>query len=488
MIYQIFPERFAIGKPYDVATKLAQPAYQRPEYVRHLGWDEAPQGEKDFFGGDLRGILDHLDYIEELGTGAIYLTPIFTANTNHKYNTADFSIIDPMFGDETVLAELIEALHRRGMRLIMDAVFNHVGKDSDWFQRALGNERPYRDFFTFLPGDGYQCWWGFDDLAELRLEYPLLQKLLWGDANSVLQRWLALGLDEWRFDTALDLGLEAAAEIRRAIAERFPKARLTAEVMSFGAHYCAGDQHFHGVMNYWLRCAVLGWFDGTIKTRAFNRAIADYYARYGHEAALRSWNVLSTHDTPRLRSLLPDDADRELALVLQFTLPGEPVVYYGEENGMDGGADPDNRRPMMWNSSNWDERIRAFYRQIIGARAARRELREGRLLLLGDYLDEGIDAVAYIRHTEVSNQEALVIVNRGTMPLQQRLLLPHTEYYPTLYLKNLLAPDKIPDRIKCEQASVKLNLPPKTAAIYVPDDNQRNYSFFKPRILGANWP
>jgi glycosidase len=233
---------------------------------------------------------------------------------------------------------------------------------------------------------------------------------------------------------------------------------------------------------------VLGWFDGSVRTRTFNRALSDYYTRYGHEGALRSWLVLSTHDTPRLRSVLPDDAERELALVLQFTLPGEPVVYYGEENGMRGGEDPDNCRPMRWDSAEWDEKTRAFYRKLTAIRGARRELREGRLLLLSDYVDEGAEAVAYVRHTEAPNQEALIVVNRGTKPLQQRLMIPHTQFYPTLHLKNLLAPDDAAQRIEFRHASVRLDLPPRTAAIYVPDDSQPNYAFFKPRILGGNWP
>src|SRR5580658_4175720 len=125
MIYQIFPERFAIGKPNDSATKLALPAYQGPGFTRR-GWDELPQGGQDFFGGDLRGVIDHLDYIQDLGATALYLTPIFSAPSNHKYDTTDYDLIDPQFGDEKVLKELITELHRRGMKLILDAVLNHV--------------------------------------------------------------------------------------------------------------------------------------------------------------------------------------------------------------------------------------------------------------------------------------------------------------------------------------------------------------------------
>ena len=256
MIYQIFPERFAIGKPNDIQTKLAQPAYQRDGYTRHANWDEEPSGGRDFFGGDLRGVIDHLDYLQDLGAEAVYLTPIFTAYSNHKYDTVDYQV-DPMFGDGRVLQELIDGLHQRGMRLIMDAVLNHVGTEHPWFQAARRGERPYRDFFTFLADGKYLCWWGYDTLPELRIEHPVLARLLYRDPDSVLQRWLARGVDDWRFDTALDLGLDAAADIRGAIAERFPRARLIGEVLSFGSEFCAGQRHFHGVMNYWFRYATL---------------------------------------------------------------------------------------------------------------------------------------------------------------------------------------------------------------------------------------
>ena len=491
MIYQIFPERFAIGKPNDTKTKLAQPAYQRDGFTRHARWDEEPTGGSDFFGGDLRGVIDHLDYVKDLGADAVYLTPIFTAYSNHKYDTVDFQSVDPMFGDEHVLGELIDALHRRGMQLILDAVFNHVGTEHPWFQAARRGEAPYREFFTFLADGKYLCWWGYDLLPELRIEHPLVARMLYRDPDSVLQRWLARGLDTWRFDAALDLGVGAAADIRSALAERFPRACLIGEVLSFGSEYCAGQDHFHGVMNYWFRYATLGWLQGTVSTRAYVSAISDYYNLYGHDAALRSWNILSTHDTPRLRNQLPDDAARKLALVLQFTLPGEPLVYYGEENGMEGGEDPLNRRTMRWEENDWDQTIRSFYKTLIGIRRSRRELREGRLLLLGEYLDG--DAVAFIRHTDVPNQETLVVLNKSKQQLQQRLLVAHTYFEPRLWFRNLLSPDQ---HLQFYMASFELDLPPQSAAIYVPDDGhilpsgsrEKNYAYFKPRILGANWP
>ncbi len=487
MIYQIFPERFAIGKPHKIGTKLAHPVYQRPGYIRHANWDEEPIGGSDFFGGDLRGIIDHLDYIQDLGASAVYLTPVFTAYSNHKYDTVDYTTVDPMFGDDHDLQDLIDGLHRRGMRLILDAVLNHVGTEHAWFQAARRNERPYLDFFTFLPDGKYMCWWGYDNLPELRLEHSLVAGRLYRDPDSVLQHWLARGLDEWRFDAALDLGIYTAASIRAAIEKRFPEARLIGEVMSFASEFCAGETRFHGVMNYWFRYATLGWLQGTIGTRAYVQAVSDYYKGYGHEAATRSWNIISTHDTPRLRNQLPDTPSRQLALVLQFTLPGVPLVYYGEENGMEGGNDPENRRTMRWQESTWDRTTREFLKKLVGIRQSRRELREGRLLVLGEYLDG--DAVAFVRHTDMPSEEALVIVNKSTQRLQQRLLVPHSFFEPRLWYKNLLAPDQ---HLQFLFASFQVDMPPQSAAIYVPDDGYMlpndskgaNYTYFKPRVQG----
>ena len=490
MIYEIFPERFAIGKPMDIRTKLSQPVYQRDGFVRHASWLDAPTGGNDFFGGDLQGIIDHLDYLKDLGAEAIYLTPIFKAYSNHKYDTVDYATIDPMFGDDNALGELIDQLHARGMKIILDAVLNHVGDQHLWFQAAHRGEVPYRDFFTFTPDNKYVCWWGYDSLPELRLEYPLVARLLYKDSDSPLQRWLDRGLDGWRFDAAIDLGLGVTEDIRTTIQQRFPDAVLIGEVLSFGSEFC-GPGRLHGVMNYWFRYATLGWLQGTVGTRAYVRAVSDYYSHYGHDAAIRSWNILSTHDTPRLRNQLPRWEDRRLALVLQFTLPGEPLVYYGEENGMDGGEDPNNRRPMDWEGSTWNADTRDFYRTLVAIRKSRRELREGQLLMLSDYLDG--DAVAFVRHTDVPNEETLVVVNRGKTRLQQRLLVPHTHFDPRLWFKNLLAPDQ---HLQFVEVSFALDLPPQSAAIFVPNDGFRlpnggtgtNYKYFKPRILGANWP
>jgi alpha-glucosidase len=475
--YQIFPERFAIGKPHTSESKLKLPAYQDPDYSRHR-WDELPENPsrgKDFFGGDLAGIRDKLDYIQDLGVTALYLTPIFISPTNHKYDTTDFLTIDPQFGGEKAFTSLIRELKRRQMRLILDAVFNHVSDSHPWFLAAQRGEKPYRDFFTIRKDGSYDCWRGHRHMPELNLDNEALQKLLFRGKSSVLQKYLGMGVDGWRFDVAVDVGLGIVREMRAAVKREFPDAVLLGEVMCFAGDWCSRDDVFHGVMNYYFRDAVLGWLRGEISSRQVNRAANDYFAGYGHAGAVRSWNMLSSHDTPRLRWTIHDTALRKLAVVAQFTLPGVPFVYYGEEIGMDGGHDPDCRRPMIWDESRWDKDTRAFYKRIIEIRQSHAALRRGALTVLE------ADTLVFLRHTGTINETAVVAINASAQPYRQVVFAPHSHLYHALPMKNLLEPSQM---VTMEAGNIRIELPPRTAGIFVPDDTRlANYNFFKPRNL-----
>jgi glycosidase len=465
--YQIFPDRFAIGKPHTSETKLRLPEYQKPDYSRRR-WDvmpENPSRGKDFFGGDLQGIIDHLDYIQDLGLTTVYLTPIFIAPSNHKYDTIDFFTIDPQFGGEKGLKALIRELKRRKMRLILDAVFNHVSDSHPWFRNG-----PH-EFFT---GD---YWRSFRHMPELDLTNKKLQDILFRKADSVLQKYLAMGADGWRFDVAVDVGLDIVRQMRSAVKRNFPDAVLLGEVMSFAGDWCKDDKMFHGVMNYYFRDAVLGWLRGELSTRQVSLAMNDYFTGCGLAGAVRSWNMLSSHDTPRLRAILHDAALRGLAVVAQFTLPGVPFVYYGEEIGMDGGDDPDCRRPMIWDEKRWDKGTLAFYRKLIEIRQSHPALQRGALTMLE------ADALVFLRHTERINETALVAINNSSQPLRQIVFTPHSHLYHALPMKNLLDPSQV---VNMEAGNLRLDIPPRSAAIYVPDDTRlQNYKFFKARNLSA---
>lgn len=450
--YQIFPERFAIGKPHTSETKLKLPAYADPDYSLRR-WNEMPEMPsrgKDFFGGDLAGIADHLDYIQDLGATCLYLTPIFISPTNHKYDTTDFFTIDPQFGGEKAFKLLVREVKRRKMKLILDAVFNHVSDRHPWHGKYTTKE----------------FWRGFTGMPELNLADRKLQKLLF----SVLEKYKAMGVDGWRFDVAVDVGLPFVKAMRKA----FPKTVLLGEVMCFAGDWC---NDFTGVMNYYFRDALLGWLRGEISNRQVSSAMNDYAVGYGHRGATCSWNMLSSHDTPRLRHTLPDTALRRLAVVAQFTLPGVPFVYYGEEIGMDGAGDPDCRRPMIWDERRWDKDTLAFYKRLIEIRQSHAALRHGALTVLE------ADTLVFLRHTDKINETAVVAINPSTQPYRQIVFTPHSHLYHALPMKNLLNPSQI---VTMEAGNIRIELPPRAAGIFVPDDTRiANYRFFKARNLSA---
>jgi glycosidase len=454
--YQIFPDRFAIGKPHTSESKLALPEYQVGDYQRRR-WDELPEMPsrgKDFFGGDLTGICDKLDYIQDLGATCLYLTPIFISPSNHKYDTTDFFTIDPQFGGEPALKRLIAELKRRNMRLILDAVFNHVSDTHPWNGQ-------------FTTGE---YWRGFKGMPELDLANKKLQDILFRKPDSVLQKYNAMGVDGWRFDVAVDVGLPVVKTMREAL----PDTVLLGEVMCYAGEWC---RDFTGVMNYYFRDAVLGWLHGAVNTRQVQSAASDYATGYGQRGATCSWNMLSSHDTPRLRHTIPDAALRKLALVAQFALPGVPFIYYGEEIGMDGGGDPDCRRPMIWDEKRWDKDTLAFYKTLIGIRQSHAALRTGKLTMLE------AAALVFLRHTDKINETAIVAINNSAQPYRQIVFTPHSHLYHALPMKNLLNPTQI---VNMEAGNIALELPAKSAGIFVPDDTHiENYRFFKPRNLSA---
>lgn len=487
IVYQIFPERFAIGGGLSSQQKLAIPAYQQAAY-RLCQWDEPVlpvdederrsalrQAGKTFYGGDLAGVSDRLDYLQQLGVTTLYFTPLFEAPSNHKYDAVTFDRIDPMFGGEAALTQLLQHLQQRQMGLIMDAAFNHVSDQHPWFKAAQAGQSPWRDWFLGETADDgshqFHYWWGFRHMPELNLAHPGLQEQL----MQVLRHYLDMGIQGWRFDTGQDIGLPFVARMRRALHD-FPQAELLGELMNYAGDWI-GPQAFTGIMNYYQRTALLAWLDGRIGSRQAHIALREGYAGHGHAGSLRSWNMLASHDTPRLRHLLPDWHDRQLALVAQFALPGIPVIYYGEENGMDGGPDPDCRRPMQWDEAHWDWPVRQFYQQLIQLRQQHPALWQGRMQVLGDRLDHG-DALIWLRHTGRPGESALIVLNRGHHALDAQLMLPDSHLYSTVPLLDALGNGQ-PARV--DGGLIRLQVPARCAAIFLPHEPVSNYRYFKAR-------
>ncbi|WP_374357362.1 glycoside hydrolase family 13 protein [Chitinimonas sp.] len=480
VVYQIFPERFAIGGGLSSQQKLAGDAYA----VANAGlrdWDDSPQVQpwgQQFFGGDLDGITDKLDYLVDLGITGVYLTPVFAAPSNHKYDATDFFTIDPMFGGEDALKRLIEALHQRGMQLTLDAVLNHVSDQHPWFVAAKAGDAALRDWFSFADDGSHQAWQDFGFMPELNLANAAVRDRLYRQPDSLVQHWLARGIDNWRFDVAQDVGLPVAREMRRIVGQRFPDALLLGELNGFAGSWLGDTSQpgYHGMMNYWYRTALLAWLGGEIDGVQMNHAIRDARSAYGLNGLLCSWNMLSSHDTPRLITTLGSVARAQLAMAAQFTLPGIPLVYYGEEIGMEGGADPDCRRTMRWNPSQWNVQQRDWVKRLITIRQANPALQYGEVTVLGDRLPG--NALVFLRHTHQAGQAALVVINLAEQALQLRLLLPYSHWYDGVPLRDALG--RAPD-CKVQAGSVVIDVPAGSAAIYQAFEPYQHYTFFKPR-------
>ncbi len=479
VVYQIFPERFAIGGGLSSGDKLANPAYDLPQ-AHKRDWNDSTLQQpwaQQFFGGDLDGIADKLDYLTELGVTGIYLTPIFASPSNHKYDATDFFRIDPMFGGEAALKRLTDALHARSMGLTLDAVLNHVSDQHPWFLAAQAGDAAKRDWFTWQADGSYQCWQDFGSMPELNLANPAVRDVLYRQPDSMVQHWLARGVDNWRFDVAQDVGIPVAQEMRAVVGARFPNAGLLGELNGFSGAWFQAGGGYQGMMNYWYRTATLAWLAGDIDAVQMNHALRDARTDYGLPGLLCSWNMLSSHDTPRLITTVGSAEKARLAMLMQFTMPGVPLVYYGEEIGMEGGADPDCRRPMRWVESDWNHAQRNWVKRLIAMRKANAALQYGDVKVLGDRLT-GSNALVFLRHTDVPGEAALVAINLGDEPLDALLLLPYSHWYDGVPLHDALgaAPDT-----KVQAASVRLNIAPHSGAVYQAVEPYKNYHFFKAR-------
>jgi glycosidase len=326
---------------------------------------------------------------------------------------------------------------------------------------------------------GFQSWHGYRPFAELNLENKELQGKLFRNYDSVLQKYLRMEVDGFRFDAANDVGLPIIHKIRQALRQKYPNAIMIGEVTNFAGAWIDQNDQYHGVMNYYFHGALFDWLQGHISSMQMNYSAEEYYRGYGKEGAINSWNILSSHDTPRLRNYLADEKQRKLAVVAQFTLPGVPFIYYGEEIGMAGGGDPDNRRTMIWDEKQWDKDIFEFYRKLIAIRKSRAELQCGDFVMLGHKMTS--DVLAFLRHTEEPGEVAIIVINRSGLPVREKLFIPYSHLYVDLRLKDLLS-----DNLTKVQTggAVDLDIPAHTAVILVPDDTEFiDYRFYKPRNL-----
>ena len=413
VFYQIFPERFRNG---DLGN---DPPGTEP-------WGGAPTRE-NFFGGDLEGVIQGLDYIREMGFNALYLNPIFKAATNHKYDTHDYFQIDPAFGDDATFDRLIREAHARGVRVVLDGVFNHCGEGFGPFQdvKDRGPESAYLGWFDVYsfplqtePHPNYATCGGAYYLPRLNARNPEVEAFV----HEVALYWLGRGIDGWRLDVPYEIHPDFWRRFRKAIKEKFPDAYLVAEEWRDPSAFLRGDT-FDGATHYGLRNLAFDFLlTNALTGDAFARGLETLYKQMPAESEFGMLTLLGSHDTARLLTLCHEDTDAaSLLYTLLFTLPGAPLVYYGDENGMTGENDPDCRKPMVWEEERWNGPLRMHLRKLIELRHRHDCLRHGRLGTVWS----NDRAVAYTRGR--GEEQVLVVLNNTRVPRQLTVPSPFPE-------------------------------------------------------------
>jgi len=480
VFYEIFPDRFAFADGTDVHAKRCH----LPADAELRRWDQRPATPprgKDWFGGDLMGVVQHLDHIVALGATALYLTPVFLAASNHRYDTVDYDRVDPALGGDEALGALLDACNARGIRVVLDAVLNHVSDKHPWALTKRG----------ILQRHGrIQRWRGHGHMPELDLDAPHVRVAFFEGPNALLARWIHRGAAGWRLDVAADLEAPWLRVATTAIKNASPEACVVAEVMSYPAGWVAAPGLPDATMNYVTRRALLDWIADPQETPAstVTALVAALQRDLGIEGLTRSWGMLASHDTPRtLDACGGEGALARLATVLQFTLPGAPVIYYGEEIGLRGGDDPANRAPMPWDPSLWHMPTLALHRALAALRRRSRALRRGRFVDLAPFTGPGV--LAFLRTTDVPEETVLVAAHRDPTARTVNLHLPLGSLRDGIRFCDLVAPDTPAPADApwtrdsyLESGRVRVTLPPGGVRVLGVDTGYiRDYRFYDKR-------
>ena len=419
VVYEVFPDRFA------ASGNASDP----PRWAVPRGWDELPTGRGpetafEWFGGDLAGVEQRLDHVERLGASALYLTPIFPAGSTHRYDAWSFAEVDPLLGGDGALASLADAAHARGLRVLGDLTLNHCGNGHPWFRRAQDDPAsPERSFFIFdesLP-NGYEAWWGVPSLPKLDWRAAELERRM----LEVVRHWLSkpFSLDGWRIDVANMVGrwrdVDLNHAVQRAVRDAFAEARPDGVLVAEHGHDYRGDLGgggWHGAMNYagfmhpvwsWLRGDELpdelrhSFWGVPAGLRRINGADAvasmrAFRAGLPWPSVLHSWPLLDSHDTPRFRTVAGSRERHVVGIGLQLTTPGVPMVFAGDELGLEGNWGEDARRTMPWDRpESWDTALFEEYRRLIALRRSSDALAQGGIR----YAAVGEEAIAYLRES-----------------------------------------------------------------------------------------
>lgn len=466
VFYQIFPDRFAksltLTKPNNLQPWGAQPTFH------------------GFQGGDLMGVVEKLDYLQDLGVNALYLNPVFSSASNHRYHTHDYFTVDPLLGGNKALAKLIEAAHKREMRIVLDGVFNHASRGFFQFNHLLecGAESPYADWFHIYhwPVNAYQeheqanygAWWGLHALPKFNTNTPAVREFLW----EVGTYWLEQGVDGWRLDVPNEIDDDAFwQEFRRRCKGVNPEAYIVGELWDDGARWLRGDQ-FDAQMNYPFARLAYGFFGGQglnqadsagsglgymppVDGYALAGGLHDMHHRYDVQVVQAQMNMMGSHDVPRPVTIANHNAKTvELMFLLQMTVAGAPNIYYGDEIGLPGRGDPDCRRAFPWNQPDqWNHTLRDTLKQHIALRHNTPALRRGDFTIL----HTTPNLIVFRRQHET--QIAIIAFNNSPHP--QIINLP-SEKLPADQLHNALATQ--PASLL---ANIDTTLPPHSGTVWV---------------------
>lgn len=436
IFYQVFPDRFAqsarVEKPHNLEV-----------------WD-APPTAHGFKGGDLLGIVEHLDYLLDLGITALYFTPIFQSTANHRYHTHDYYRVDPILGGDAAFKILLQQAHARGIRIVLDGVFNHASRGLYQFNHTLENgaASPYYDWFNFKSfplhayddgAPGYEAWWNLKALPKFNHANPQVREFI----MRIAEYWIEQGIDGWRLDVPGEIDDdEFWREFRRRVKKLNPDAYIVGEVWDKATRWLVGDQ-FDAVMNYQFTRACLSFFVGideqvrqlthghsygdiaTEDARALAHRLEDALTWYPTEIAYAQLNLLDSHDTARFLTIAKGDTTAlKLAYLTMMTYPGAPMLYYGDELGMEGGKDPDSRRAMIWDAARWDKTLYAALQKYIALRKRYAALRRP-----GKYTRLYAAGQVYAFARQRAAETVIVALNAGRTPARLNLdvasILPH---------------------------------------------------------------
>ncbi|SHE37780.1 Glycosidase [Marinitoga hydrogenitolerans DSM 16785] len=449
--YQIFPDRF-----YSY--------YHRGNTDWNTPITNDFNSGKRLYGGDLKGIEEKVSYLKELNIDFLYLTPIFESNSNHRYDAKTYFKIDPVLGDEIDLKNLIDTLHNNNIELCLDIALNHMSNESDWFKNALKNKKE-KDFFRQENGN-FTYWRDHKSLVELNLENKELQNLLWQDENSAMKKWTKLGVDHWRLDCAYDLGFDILKDI-------------VIHLKSLGNHEIIGEvwaypkdwiQIMDGIMNYYYTVIIKNMLNGTLKPITASQILKKVIFDSGMKL-LKSWNMLSSHDSPRIKNVF--GKKWKLAVVMQFTLPGSPLIYYGEEIGMEGDHDPFCRGVMEWEKVDKDNETLNFYKKLINLFKNSEALKKGKYY---EVIANDDNILAYYRKYKSIKDGNLIVINPSNEDKEIQLYFEESLLLDAMHLSDHFSDNEL----YIEMGSIKGKIPANSFGIfYMKPKEYETYSAYK---------